>query len=98
MDEDGNFLIIDDGDLKEALESYALYNVFRYKTHKSIQGSQNLMSYYEAKWKRLKDKIQIEFIMPTMDDYIEISKMNRLYKTKSIFDIFKTKGFERFIL
>jgi hypothetical protein len=57
-----------------------------------------LMGYYENLWKRKKDKVKIDFIMPTLDDYVEISKMNRLYKTKSISDIFKTRSFEKFLL
>ena len=91
----GQYLILNIPQLIDALTNYVFYKIFQRQWHNSQEGAQNKMSYYKQLWDKQSDNVRVLVNMPTMMDYYNMNKMDRMFKTDNISRILGGWGKER---
>ena len=94
QNEDGEFLIVDNPLVTEALEAYVFSKIYQRKWHQSIQGSQNKYEHYLNKWQQLSVAATNELLLPSLPEYVNMAKDNTFFKDYSPNKIYGGYGHE----
>lgn len=86
-DEDGDLIIPNHPLVNEALKAYVMMEFHERQTVFHMEGSFRLYQSYLEKWERLSAAASGELVKPSLDEHIEITNLNRMFKGNHAHDI-----------
>jgi hypothetical protein len=84
QNEEGQYLIMDEPFLKDAIETFVLAKTYQRLWNMSIEGSQQKYMHYNQKWSVLANAAIGEMMRLSMGEMINLDKMNTLFKRDNI--------------
>jgi hypothetical protein len=88
IDENGDFLIPDIPNVSEALLSYVLMKIFQKQKHMGVQGAKGEYNDYRREWQEFFVAGESELMMPSLPEWYNIIKLNRMFKDSPKHSIF----------
>lgn len=94
IDENGDYLILEDDELIEALRFYVLYRLWEKRWNMKEDGSDTRFTYYKSQWGLYKNMVRGKMKLLTEDQYQNIIEYSNslLPKTKRYYNYFGTLG------
>ena len=78
-DEDGDLLIIDDSDIKNALSTYVMFKLWETRMHMHEENAINIRNMYLNEWEKLAMKIKGKINIKSLDSKIITSYQHRFH-------------------
>jgi hypothetical protein len=91
-DDEGNMLIPNVTEVKDALMTYMKMKYWEVEDFKGTQGAFNRLQTYKKEWEHTAANAKMRQIMPLEEGYIKIAKSNRLFHNDSPYNVFLDNG------
>lgn len=95
QNEEGQYLILDEPFLKDAIEAFVLSKTYQRLWNMSVEGAQQKYTHYSQKWSVLANAAIGELMRLSMPEMINLDKMNTLFKKDNIQKLLGGYGKER---